>query len=109
MPNFSDNSFRLRVYFNFGESRKNFKNYELFHLANCDETFATLKKKVFEKRSIDPKLEPFFYFTLQRLHTIEKGGNCLRPCDHDSVCAAIEKEEMLWAGIIDDVKLCVPH
>lgn len=99
MPHHSDSSFRMRVYFNFGNSRKKYKNYELFHLANKEETFGTLKKKVFEKLSINPTLVPhFYYFTLQRLYTIEKGGNCLRPHDNDSVYATIEKEEQRWAG-----------
>ena len=91
-------AYRLRVYFNFGNSKKNYKSYELFHLCDKYETFESLKKKVFRKLNIDISTGHHFYFSLQRLYTIEKGGKCLRPKESESVYYAIQREELRWAG-----------
>mmetsp|Transcript_13311 Transcript_13311/g.21802 ORF Transcript_13311/g.21802 Transcript_13311/m.21802 type:complete len:1154 (-) Transcript_13311:142-3603(-) len=101
-------AYRLRVYFNFGKSKKNYKNYELFHLRDKNETFESLKRKVFRKLNIDISNEHHFYFSLQRLYTIEKGGKCLRPKENESVYYVIEREELRWAGslivIVNDLR-----
>ena len=90
-------SYRLRVYFNFGSSKKAYKTYELFHVTR-DDSFEVLKRKVTAKMGISRGQEHHYYFSLQRLHTIEKGGKCLRPYAHDRVCEVIEREELRWAG-----------